>query len=66
MAKERTPDLMALPPDVRRNLENLQGEVNKAKSSIKTLKKMGMDVSGIEDKLKWAEEIRQTLLTEFK
>lgn len=65
MAKKEVVDLMKLPPAIRSNLENMDAEIKTAKKSIGVLKKLGMDVRTLEDKLNWAEEVRSTLITEF-
>ncbi len=65
MAKAEVVDLMKLPPEVRSNLEKMDKDIKGAKSSLSALKKLGMNVRVIEDKLLWAEEVRSTLLKEF-
>lgn len=65
MAKAEIVDLMKLPPEVRSNLEGMEKELKAAKKSVGVLKKLGMDVKVLEDKLKWAEEVRSTLISEF-
>ena len=64
MPKEK-PATFKLPEDVRTRLANLEEDVAKTKAAIETLKKIGIDVTEIEEKLKWAEETRQILLKEF-
>lgn len=65
MAKGEVVDLMKLPAEVRTNLVKMENEIKDAKASISALKKLGMDVRILEDKLKWADEVRTTLLKEF-
>ncbi|GAI60921.1 unnamed protein product [marine sediment metagenome] len=65
MAKGEVVDLMKLPPDVRANLEKMDTDIKSARNSITVLKKLGMDVRVLDDKLKWAENIRKTLISEF-
>lgn len=65
MAEEKKGDVLALPPEMRSRLENMRAEIKKARHGIKTMKDMGMDVSDIESKLEWAENVRSTLLKEF-
>lgn len=65
MAKGEVVDLMKLPPEVRSNLERMDTDIKSARNSMATLKKLGMDVRVLEDKLKWAENIRKTLISEF-
>jgi len=65
MAKTNANAFMKLPADVRANLEKLDPDIKAAEAAIGTLKKLGMDVSMIEDKLKWARQVKETLLSEF-
>lgn len=65
MAKNEVVDLMKLTPEVRSNLERMDTDIKSAQKSIKVLKGLGMDIRVLEDKLKWAENIRKTLLSEF-
>lgn len=65
MAKGEVVDLMKLSPDVRANLESMDTDIKSARNSITVLKKLGMDVRVLDDKLKWAENIRKTLISEF-
>lgn len=65
MAKNEVVDLMKLPPEVRSNLERMDTDIKSARNSISVLKKLGMDVRVLDDKLKWAENIRKTLISEF-
>ncbi len=66
MATTNKFDPMKLPPEIRSNLENLDGDIEKAKHAVATLKSIGVDVTMIEEKLAWGEKVRKTLLTEFK
>lgn len=65
MAKDEVVNLMKLPPEVRSNLERMDEDIKSARNSISVLKKLGMDVRVLDDKLKWAENIRKTLISEF-
>lgn len=65
MAKAEVVELMKLPPEIRSNLEKMDKEIKDARASISALKKLGMDVRILEDKLTWAEQVRSTLLKEF-
>ncbi len=57
---------MTLPPSVRKDLESLDGSIAEANNALDTLSKIGMDVTAIRSKLKWAETVKKTLLSEFK
>lgn len=56
---------LKLPPDVRAKLASMEGDMEASKKAIESLRKLGMDVSELEDKITWAEETRKLLLTEF-
>jgi myo-inositol catabolism protein IolC len=64
MAKKPS-DLFKLPLDVRQRLEDMISDIEAAKSAIATLQKLGIDTREMEDKLSWAEQVRETLLKEF-
>lgn len=66
MAKTDTQNLMKLPADIREKLEKLTPDIAEAESAVNALKKLGVDVRQIEDKLNWAIEVRETLLKEFR
>jgi len=65
MAEEKSNIIMTLPPEMKDRLTGLRSEVQKAKHGIKVMKEMGMDTKDIEEKLDWAESVRDTLLREF-
>lgn len=65
MAKENQ-NKLALPLEIRKQLEVMDSDISKARNAIDTLRKVGVDVSAISDKLEWAEKVRETLLSEFK
>jgi Holliday junction resolvasome RuvABC DNA-binding subunit len=46
---------------IKQNKTTLQ----EARSKVEALKKLGMDMKEIEDRLNWAEQASQTLLDEF-
>lgn len=65
MAEPKIPKEFQMPPEMRKQLGDLKAQIDGARLSIEALKKIGMDVSMIEDKLTWAEETRKTLLSTF-
>lgn len=65
MAEPEKDLTMKLPATVRKELEGMDKEIRKAKKAVGTLGSLGMDVIDLKDKLKWAEQVRTTLLTEF-
>ena len=54
-----------LPPDTRARLEGMAARGKEAKRMLGILKKLGLDVTDMEEKLTWAEDIRKVMLTEF-
>lgn len=65
MAERIIPPLFQMPEAMKKQLTDLQTQITSARTSIEALRKIGMDVSMIEEKLIWAEETRKTLLTTF-
>lgn len=65
MAERVIPPLFQMPEVMKKQLTDLQTQITSARTSIEALRKIGMDVSMIEEKLEWAEETRKTLLTTF-
>lgn len=63
---DKEANVMTLPADVRARLEKSAPDLERARNAINTIKKLGIDVSDLEEKIKWAETVRTTLLTEFK
>lgn len=54
-----------MPPEITAQLQQMQAMIDKAWGDIGALEKIGMDTTALKDKLKWAEEARKTLLTQF-
>ena len=65
MAERIIPPLFQMPEAMKKQLIDLQTQITSARASVEALRKIGMDVSMIEEKLEWAEETRKTLLTTF-
>jgi len=64
MAEPRA-NVMKLDPEVRKRLAASAPDLERARNAINTIKKLGIDVTALEEKVAWAEEVRKTLLTEF-
>ena len=65
MARNPEAPVVKLPVEVKARLEIAERDVAAAKKGIEALKKMGMDVRALEEKLEWAEGVRKILLAEF-
>ena len=55
-----------LPPERLEKLKKTQEELAEAKAGLAMLKRMGMDISPIEDKMKWIENMADIMLEEYK
>ncbi len=65
MAEKKIPEGFKMPVEMEKHLRDLTDQLSTARVSLEALKKIGMDVSMIEEKLEWAEETRRTLLSTF-
>ena len=65
MAEKRANNIIRLSPEAKTRLAGQKRDIEGARAALETLKKLGMDVTPIEEKLAWAEDVRKTLLTEF-
>lgn len=54
-----------LPKEQLEQIDNLAADIERADREIAALKKLGIGVAALEDRLNWAKEVRTTLLTEF-
>lgn len=51
--------------ETKDRLDNMGPDLEKARHAISVLKDFGMSTKDIEEKLAWAENVRETLLKEF-
>jgi len=65
MATPKPKDAFKLPPEAKAKIMGMLPDIEKAKHGLDTMKKLGMDVKVVEDKLNWAIETRDILLKEF-
>lgn len=65
MPEEKINTAIKLSPEQVSNLEMSKKSIATARKELSIMKKLGMDVKMIEEKLSWAEEVSQTLLKEF-
>jgi hypothetical protein len=54
-----------LPPETVETMRGMEGTLQRAWHDIEVMKKLGMNTTALEEKLKWAEEARAILLREF-
>jgi hypothetical protein len=57
---------LTLPVETRKALEDMQTRLEGINNAMASLKKIGIDVSGLENQLEVARKAREILLTEFK
>lgn len=63
--KNENLDTFKLPAAVTEQLKAMQRDMTRAENTIKSLSKLGMDVTKIQEQLDWAKEMRDTLLKDF-
>lgn len=65
MPENKITTAIKLSPEQVQTLEMSKRDIAIARRELNIMKKLGMDVKMIEEKLTWAEEVSQTLLKEF-
>lgn len=65
MANAKKADPLIMPGETKARLENLQGDIDRARRGVEVLKSLGMDTKAIEERLDWSENVKKTLLKEF-
>lgn len=65
MAEKKIEPLIKLPPEARKRLEEMEGDLERADHSIEVMKELGMDTKVLEEKLDWAKRVKKILLREF-
>lgn len=65
MAETVKPKAFQLPADARARLTAMESDLEASKKAIEVLRKLGMNVSELDEKITWAEETRNVLLREF-
>jgi len=65
MPEKTIQPVIKLSPKQVENLHMSKKDIDRAKHELGVMKKLGMDVKMLEEKLTWAEEVSTTLLKEF-
>jgi hypothetical protein len=65
MAAPAKKNQFALTQDSIDRIKNNQETIKDVRSKLESLKKLGMDMREIEDKLNWAEEAGNTIIKDF-
>lgn len=65
MPEEKPATAIKLSPQQIADMKMSAKSIEQARKELNIMKHLGMDVSMIEEKLTWAEEVSQTLLKEF-
>lgn len=55
-----------LPPETISKIRKTQEEMLEVKASLNMLKRMGMDISPIEEKMDWIDNMTTIMLEEYK
>ncbi len=55
-----------LPPETIEKLRKTKEEMSEVKASLGMLKRMGMDISPIEEKIEWVDKMTDIMLEEYK
>lgn len=66
MAEKETDNLMELPPEMKKRLQDLEKDFKISDHSIEVMKELGLDTKVLEDRLAWAKKARDIMLREFK
>lgn len=65
MAEKIPRPAIKLTVEMKARLAGTEPDIERAQHAIDVLKKIGMDVTELEDKLRWAAETKDILLKEF-
>ena len=65
MAKEKENNLIKMPAETAARLRELEADLAKSEKALSVLRDLGIDVHVLEDKLKWSQNVRKTLLEQF-
>jgi hypothetical protein len=65
MAKDNVNQGIKLPLEMKAQLERLDADIRGAENGLNALRKLGMDVGLLQDRLNFAKEARKVLLDEF-
>ncbi|NVM22319.1 MAG: hypothetical protein HWN68_11135 [Desulfobacterales bacterium] len=65
MPEKKANNIIKLTPEAKARLAGQERDLKWARDSIEVLKRLGMDVTPLEEKLTWAEDVRKTLIVEF-
>jgi len=65
MAAKKVMPVIELTPAMKKRLEDSKADIERAKASVKILKGLDMDTKDMDEKIVWAEQVRDTLLKEF-
>lgn len=65
MAEEKTEKIVTLSPERRKELAKSLSDMSKIKATLVVLEKTGLDTTPLRERLQWAEEVSELLLSEF-
>jgi hypothetical protein len=62
---EKSDKGVRLSDEQKKRLGELDDNVQRARQELEVMRRLGLDVTAIEEKLDWADETRKVLLQEF-
>ena len=62
MDEKKLKPLVQLNPEVRKRIEEMGPLIEQSEKSIASMKELGLDTKGLEDRLAWAKKARAILL----
>ncbi len=65
MAETKLPAKITLPPEMLQRLKDMDSSIAESERGIAVMKRLGTDVSKLEEQVNWAKEVRKTLLENF-
>lgn len=63
--KEEAKPLADLRQEAVEHLDAIEGELNEAQKDLDALKEIGIDVSRLEERVRWGKKARQIILDRF-
>jgi hypothetical protein len=65
MAETTAVNKIKLPPEMFQRLKDMEASIAESERGIEVMKRLGTDVSKLEEQITWAKEVRKTLLENF-
>ena len=65
MAETNKVDKIKLPAEMLQRLKDMDASIAESERGIEVMKRLGTDVSKLQEQINWAKEVRKTLLENF-